>query len=381
MHKLIRITTVPQSLNGLLKGQLHFINKFFDVIAISSPGKEIEEVSKNEQVTVIPVNMTRTISPLKDLVAVWKLYRIFRREKPHIVHTHTPKAGTLGMIAAKLARVPYRLHTVAGMPLLVAKGKRRKLLDFVEKLTYKCATKIYPNSFGLRDIIVSGKYAPSCKVHVIGNGSSNGIDTDYFSPTSISLEALLHLKDKLDIKKGDLVFCFIGRLVKDKGINELVNAFQRVSREYPEAKLLLVGRYERELDPLSFETESLISDSPSIIYVGFQKDVRPYLLISDVLTFPSYREGFPNVVMQAGSLEKPAIVTDINGCNEIIRNNVNGIIIPVADADALYREMKDLAKNRIKIADMATSCRKIIVESYERKFVWEEILAEYRKYV
>ncbi|MBA3985862.1 MAG: glycosyltransferase, partial [Flavobacteriales bacterium] len=162
MKKLIRITTVPISLRILLKGQLAFMRNHFEVLAISAgPQEELEEVGIRESVPTKMVEMTRFITPLQDLKAVWQLYRLFRKEKPHIVHTHTPKAGIVGMLAAKLAGVPHRLHTVAGLPLLEATGGKRKLLDAVEKITYRCATKIYPNSKGLYDIIIQQGYIKS----------------------------------------------------------------------------------------------------------------------------------------------------------------------------------------------------------------------------
>src|SRR5690606_18602345 len=167
--KLIRITTVPQSLRGLLKGQLKFMSENgFDVIGVSSPGEALNDVEKNEGVKTVGIEMTRTISPLKDLQALFRLIHLFRKEKPQIVHTHTPKAGLLGMMAAKIAGVPHRLHTVAGMPLTVATGTKRHLLKQMEKLTYACATKVYPNSLGLKKIILEEKFTFPKKLKVIG---------------------------------------------------------------------------------------------------------------------------------------------------------------------------------------------------------------------
>lgn len=377
MKKLIRLTTIPQSLNGLLKGQLRFMNNYFDVHAISSGGGSLEKFSIDEGIKVLPVLMTRTISPIKDLTALFNLYILFKREKPFIVHTHTPKAGTLGMIAAFLARVPHRLHTVAGLPLIVVKGKKRKLLDFVEKITYSCATKIYPNSLGLYNIILANNYTSKNKMKVIGNGSSNGIDIKYFDPKSVIPEQRFELKNELKITHDDFVFIFVGRLVKDKGIQELVEAFLKLNTIYNKSKLLLVGQFEKNLDPLDEKIEYEIINNNSILHVGYRQDVRPYLAISNVLTFPSYREGFPNVVMQAGAMGLPSIVTNINGCNEIIKDGINGYIIPVANIERLFEKMKLLFSNREITQQLASTAREFICQNYERKFVWNEILKEY----
>ncbi len=284
--------------------------------------------------------MTRKITPFKDAKAVYQLYRIFKREKPLIVHSHTPKAGTVSMIAAYLAGVEHRLHTVAGMPLLEATGTKRKLLDIVEKITFKLATKVYPNSFGLKQIILKNGYTSEKKLKVIGNGSSNGIDVDHFDPKLYGQKSKDSLRDSLGISKDDFVFLFVGRIVADKGINELVSSFTKVNKKYHRTKLLLVGSYEKQLDPVLPEIEKLIQSHPNIVYVGHQNDVRPFFAISDVLAFPSYREGFPNVVMQAGAMGIPTIATNINGCNEIILEGENGVLVPAKDENALQSKME-----------------------------------------
>ena len=376
--KIIRITTIPASLCILLHGQHRFMNQHFEVIGISSEGDFLKEVQKEEGIRTCAVNMSRSITPIHDLIALVRLIRIFRKQKPDIIHTHTPKAGILGMLAAKLAGVPFRLHTVAGLPLLEATGNKRRLLDFVEKITYACATKVYPNSFGLKDIILQNNYCSASKIQVIGNGSSNGIDTEHFSPQQVTSETIEKLKEAYKIAINDFVFVFVGRLVADKGINELVKAFDAVFKECPTAKLLLVGPRESELDPLNAETDQLLKSNPAILLAGFQQDVRPWLSIADALVFPSYREGFPNVVMQAGAMGLPSIVTDINGCNEIIIEGVNGIIIPSKDEEALYKAMKYFIDNKDKVAEMAANARQLIASRYEQKMVWEAILKEYQ---
>src|SRR5690554_4671012 len=262
--KLIRITTVPVSLKTLLKGQHRFMSeKGFEVINISSKGQELQDVQNDENIRVIALEMSRTISPLKDLKSLWNFYRLCMREKPLIVHSHTPKAGIVGMLGAKLAGVPIRLHTVAGLPLMEATGNKRKLLDFVEKLTYSSATKVYPNSKGLYDFILQQKYTKKGKLKVIAQGSSNGINTEFFDSQQISETKQLELKQELGISSTDFVFVFVGRLVGDKGINELIKAFQQLNS--PNAKLLLVGPFESDLDPLQSETLEAIETHPNII--------------------------------------------------------------------------------------------------------------------
>ncbi|TXE11667.1 glycosyltransferase family 4 protein [Seonamhaeicola algicola] len=379
MKTLIRITTIPNSLGGLLKGQLQFMTQHYRVLGVADPGldNKLQQVGQQEGVATIPVPMTRKITPLKDLKAVYQLYKLFKKEQPFIVHSHTPKAGTLGMIAAKLAGVPHRLHTIAGLPLVEATGNKRRLLNLVEKITYACATKIYPNAYGLVAIILENKFTHKGKLKVLASGSSNGIDTNHFDPALYTNATKQATRAQLNIQDDDVVYVFVGRMVADKGVNELVTAFNRLQGLHSNTKLLLVGDYETALDPLLPETLDIINTNPHIISTGWVNDVRPYFAIANILTFPSYREGFPNVVMQAGAMGLPAIVTNINGCNEIIIEGENGTIIPVKDSTLLYEKMKAfyIRPNQYTTA----KCRQLIVDRYQRQKVWDAILEEYQQ--
>jgi Glycosyltransferase len=384
-YSVVRITTVPISLKKLLEGQLRFMSENgLRILGVSSKGKELEEVSKEEGVVVYELNMTRMITPLKDLKSLWEFFKLCKKEKPTIVHSHTPKAGIIGMLGAKMAGVPIRIHTVAGLPLMEAQGGKRKVLDLVEKLTYWASTKVYPNSKGLYEFILKNKYTSSRKLKVIANGSSNGINTKYFSISQVSQEKVNSLKIQLGIQLEDFVFIFVGRLVSDKGLNELVESFKSLCAELcnsQKIKLILVGSFESDLDPLNEVTLKEIENNPNIITVGFQKDVRPYFAISHALVFPSYREGFPNVVMQAGAMDLPAIVSDINGCNEIIEEDKNGVIIPVKNVEAITSAMRKMVTNIEFYSHLKLHTRMMITERYEQQVVWEALLTEYENLI
>lgn len=376
--KLIRITTIPLSLDKLLEDQLRFMNQYYDVIAISSNVEELKRVGIKEGVEIFHVEMTRKITPIRDLVCLVKLIGFFIKCKPDIVHTHTPKAGILGMLAAKITNVPIRLHTVAGLPLLETGGIKREILVYVERLTYYCAKKVYPNSFGLKKIMEEEILPKKSNLKVIGNGSSNGINTHYFSEDSLDKEVLENLKRDLNITLKDFVFIFVGRIVKDKGINELVECFNTLNKNFENIKLLLVGPEEAE-DPIEVNTRIIISNNNNIIALGYANDVRPFFAISQALVFPSYREGFPNVVMQAGAMNLPCIVTNINGCNEIIMDSINGKLISSKNKMELIEAMKYFLLNRQEYEDMKNRSREIIVKNYERKVIIKAILDEYKK--
>jgi len=372
---------VPISFKVLLKGQLRFMtSNGFDVKGVSSEGEELREVRENEGIVMEAINMSRKITPFQDLKSLWEMWNFLRKEKPQIVHTHTPKAGIIGMLAARLAGVPHRLHTVAGLPLMETTGIKRKILNFVEKLTYSSATRVYPNSKGLYDFILQNNFTQSNKLKIIANGSSNGINTTFFSPEQVSETEKAALREKLNIQPDDFVFVFVGRIVSDKGINELIKAFselQTVENKPTDIKLLLVGGLENDLDPLNPETLAEINQNRDIISVGFQQDVRPFFAISDALVFPSYREGFPNVVMQAGAMGLPSIVSDINGCNEIIIEGENGLIIPSKNVKKLKEKMLTLAKDKNLYIKLKENSRRMIENRYEQSVVWNALLEEY----
>lgn len=379
--KLIRITTVPISLHKLLSNQLKYMSAHYEVIAVSSGGEYLKKVGITQGVRTEAVEMTRGITPMADLLALWKLYCLIRYERPLIVHTHTPKAGILGMLAAWMAGVPVRMHTVAGMPLLETSGLKRKLLDVVERLTCAAATNVYPNSHAMKSIICKLGYCNETKLKVIGNGSSNGIDIGTFDPALFDAETKYNLRKALNIGDDDIVFCFIGRLVPDKGIHELIDAFVALSAANSRVKLLMIGPFESHLAPLARETVSTIQSHPNIRFLGYQEQVAVYLAISHIFVFPSYREGLPNVVMQAGAMELPCIVTDISGCNEIIIDGRNGVIIPPKDTSALHRAMSFLLNREDIRQQMAAESRELIVSRYEQHVLWRHLFDEYRSVV
>ncbi|SFS53595.1 glycosyltransferase family 4 protein [Lutibacter maritimus] len=378
--KLIRTTTVSLSLDVLLKGQLHFLNDYYQIIAISGGDDALLKVQEREQVDVIPIEIQRAISPIKDVISLWKLYQCFKKEQPYIVHSITPKAGLLSMVAAYFAKVPIRMHTFTGLIFPNKKGWLQFVLVAMDKLLCKCATHIYPEGQGVKSDLEQYKITQK-PLKVLANGNINGIDTSYFNPQLCASNQNEDLKKELGILKEDVVFIFVGRLVGDKGINELIAAFKTLqnSNKSQHSKLILVGPLETELDPLLPATLQEIKTNSAIISVGYQDDVRPYFAIADVLVFPSYREGFPNVVLQAGAMQLPSIVTNINGCNEIIEAGKNGWIIPVKDAAAVYKAMLYCLENPEVLKEMRNNTRKIITTKFEQKMVWNALLHEYQK--
>jgi glycosyltransferase involved in cell wall biosynthesis len=378
--KVIRTSTIPLSLNVLLKGQLKFLNGFFEIVGISSDGQLLDEVRQREGIKTIAVNMERGISPVKDLVSLFILYHILKSEKPVIVHSITPKAGLLTMLAGKMAGVPIRIHTFTGLIFPTKKGMIQKVLINMDRLLCGAATNIYPEGQGVKKDLINYNIT-SKPLKVIANGNVNGIDLDYFSPDNISDNQKELLRQNLGINSSNFIFVFVGRLVGDKGINELLQAFSQISRNADPskpAKLLLIGPLEEHLDPLQPETLKEIKNNPDVLELGFQKDIRPYLAISDALVFPSYREGFPNVVMQAGAMGLPSIVSDINGCNEIIVEGQNGMIIPAKNSEKLESAMRKFLSDTDHYHRLKENARPMIESRYEQSVIWNELLNEYK---
>lgn len=332
--KIIRSSTVATSLETFCKGLLKELSEKYEVVAVSSPDDTLDLVGRREGVKTVGVPMERHIAPLSDLKSLWKMVGVMRRERPWLVHSMTPKAGLMSMIAGWLTGVPVRVHTYTGLVFPTATGITQKILILTDRILCRCATHIIPEGQGVkRDL---ERYRITRKpMRVLANGNVRGIDLSHYDRTP---EVMAEARKIADPDKTTYVF--VGRIVGDKGVNELVEAFTRLNAEHPDMRLILVGRQEAELDPVSPTTLERIKSNASILAVGEQEDVRPWLAASDIGVLSSYREGFPNSVIESGAMGLPSIVTDINGANEIIIPGENGLIVPPRDADALYRAMK-----------------------------------------
>lgn len=373
--RIIRMTTAAVTMNIVLKGQLSYLSREFDITGITSyDPKHFEEIRSREKISLMAVEMERTISPLKDLKSLWQLFSIFRKDKPHIVHTHTPKAGLLGMLAAYLAGVEIKIHTVGGIPWMEVKGAKRGLLKAMEKLTYACADRIYPNSKGLMQFIINEKICPLSKLKVLGNGGSNGINTSHFTRNENDRQ---RLRAQYNIGDDEMLLGFVGRIAREKGITEWLEAFDLLRQKY-KVKILLVGLFEKTYGGLSEETEDRILNDPYIVYPGRADDVRPFYAMMDIFVFPSYREGFPNAVLEACAMELPVIATDINGCNEIIEDKVSGLLIPPKSSSAIENAVSLLIDRPEMRKALAMSARAAVVEKFSNEIVWNAVREEYQ---
>ncbi len=373
--KIIRVSTIPNSINTFYKGLLKEMQEKdgYEVVAVSSPGETLEEIKNREGVRTYAVPMERRMAPFKDLKSLWGLIKVFRKEKPDMVHSITPKAGLLSMMAGWICRVPVRLHTFTGLVFPTSAGLKRKILMITDRLTCACATHIVPEGEGVKNDLQNHNITKK-PLKILGYGNIMGVDLKKFNPEDADVT-----KEAEKIRKeGIFTFIFIGRLVGDKGINELTSAFKRLNQDFPNTRLILVGPEEQNIDPLKPETIEEIKSNTAIEAVGKKNDVRPWLLASDALVFPSYREGFPNVVIEAGAMGLPSIVTDINGSREIIINGENGVIIPSKDSDALYQAMKSFVEHPEELKKYSKNARPLVASRFEQGFV-RQCLKDYYK--
>lgn len=366
------------ALKFLLPGQMQYMSQHgFDVTMISADGIERNDVIQNEGCPHLIVPMTRQITPLKDLQCLWQLIKIFKKIEPDIVHTHTPKAGLLGMLAAKICRVKIRIHTVAGLPLMVERGFKFQLLKLVEKITYWGANHVWPNSYSLLKYIKQQRLTSQKKLKVISKGSSNGINLQRFNKANFSDGIFEEIKKSIDYNNNTQYLLTIGRLVKDKGIIELVQAFKNINTHYKNLKLILVGKYEAELDALPEYIINEIENNPNIIHINWSNHVEYYMALATIFVFPSHREGFPNVLLQAGALGTPIICTAIAGNVDIIKNNKTGILCAVSNEVDLQHKINFALQNIALLQAMAATLKTHIHTFYSRDIVWQAILNEY----
>lgn len=378
MYKLIRITTVPMALKHLLEGQMRYMSQHgFEVIMISADGKERNDVVNNEQCVHVIIPMTRKITPLADLKSLWQLYKYLKQAKPDIVHSHTPKAGLISMLAAKFAGIKIRIHTIAGLRFMTSSGITRSILVRMEKMTAAAATHVWPNSFSLFSYIKRNKLAKLSKLQVIGHGSTNGIDLQRFSASSLKSAKLTEIKHLISYDSQFTYLLCVGRIVKDKGIEELLNVFKKLYNSNEQLRLILLGSFEQELDPIANEASSILNNHPGIIHISWNDAVEYFMHLADILVHPSYREGFPNVLLQAGAMNCPVACSRIEGNVDIVTHDNTGLIFEVKNEKDLEDKLRYGLNHEVKMKQYAVALRQKIETYYDRRFVQETLKNKY----
>ncbi|MEL7251485.1 MAG: glycosyltransferase family 4 protein [Bacteroidota bacterium] len=346
--KLIVGITAPPSVD-LLIGQLsYFQAQGFDTYLLAPDHERVRAYCEKEGVPLIPVDIERNLSPLKDIVTVLALVHIFRRHRPDIINLGTPKISLLGLIAGFFTRVPLRIYTCRGLRFERESGNFRALLKILEKVTAACAHKVFCISSSLRDFGIREKVFRPEKATLIGHGSSNGVNLERFSPTAVKVAEAAKLKAQYGLE-GHFTFGFVGRLTDIKGISELYKAFAALHEQYHNIRFLVIGRpiWDHIKDPSVIQK---MEDHPAIIMVGFQPitKVPKFMKIMDCFVVPTRGEGFGNVYIEAAGMGLPIIGTDVTGCRDAVSNGYNGILVKPKDADSLKAAMEELYLNKEK---------------------------------
>jgi glycosyltransferase involved in cell wall biosynthesis len=374
--RLVHIMTVPLTLT-FFRGQVGFMERRgFDVRLICGPGKEVEEFMARERVPVSTVPMHRRITPFRDLVALGRIYLQLRRLQPTVVHTHTPKASLLGMIAAWLLRRPLRIYHLRGLRYIAAVGFRRRLLQWMERLTCSFADQVLCVSRSIRETAVADGVCPAEKISVLLSGSGQGVDTQRFSPANLPEGTREEIRRSYGIPLDAVVIGFIGRIVRDKGAVELAEAWGDLRNEYPGAHLLIVGPFESE-DPVPAGVEEFLRQDPRVHLAGLEWDTPPLYAAMDVVALPTYREGFPNVPLEAAAMRLPMVATRVPGCVDAIQDGVTGTLVPPRDAGSLAGAIRRYLEDPELRAQHGHAGRERVLREFRREAIWEALYQEY----
>jgi glycosyltransferase involved in cell wall biosynthesis len=348
--RVAHVMTVPQSLY-FLTGQPPFLrDKGMEVHAVASPGPDLGRFGGQEGVTVHAVEMGRRITPFRDLVTVVRLWRLFRRLRPDVVHAATPKGGLLGMAAAWLARVPVRIYHIHGLPLVTARGVRRALLTGTETVSCRLAHHVLCVSHSVRRLAVDAGLCPPGKVETLRAGSANGVDAaGRFHPGRLPEGTRAEVRARYALPADAVVAGFVGRIVRDKGLVELAGAWRELRAACPGLHLLVVGPFEPQ-DPVPPEVDAWLRSDPRVRLAGHTREIAPLYAAMDVVVLPTYREGFNTVLLEAAAMGLPAVASRVPGCVDAVVDGVTGTLVPPRDAPALaaairrYVEDSDLRR-------------------------------------
>jgi glycosyltransferase involved in cell wall biosynthesis len=375
--RVAHITTVDQSLRYLLLNQMRSIAQAgYEVTGISAPGSDVP-VIESMGIRHIAVPLTRRLTPLADLRALVQLYRIFRREQFTIVHTHTPKPGLLGQLAARMAGVPVVVNTVHGfyfhehMPRLW-----REFYITMERIAARCSDLVLSQSREDLDTAIRLGICPRERIQLLGNG----IDIQRFDRNRVDPATLAHLRSTLGLPSGVPVIGFVGRLVVEKGILELARAVQQVQSRFGPVTLLIVGGVDREkAGALNHEDIQAAAGTATCIFAGVRQDMPDMYALMDVFALPSYREGFPRAPMEASAMGAPCVVTNVRGCREAVEHERNGLIVPLRDVDALAEALIRLLRDHDRRRAMGDAGRRMAHEQFDERLVFQRVLAAYHR--
>ena len=371
--KLAYVTTHAISAENLMNGQLTFLReRGFDITVIAAPSESLDVVRDREQVATIPIPIEREISPVADARTLVKLCGILRRLRPDIVNAGTPKAGLLGMLAAKLTGVPVRIYTLRGLRLETTTGFKERLLSTTERIAASCAHQVICVGESLRQEFLRRKLVAAEKTIVLRNGSSNGVRAERFQYSTEQFAQIEQLRTSLGIPVDAPVLGFVGRLTRDKGIVDLHEAFTHLLQEFPHLRLVLVGEPEQG-DPVPSDVWQTMQTHPQILRTGAVKDPSLYYGMFDLFAFPSYREGFPNVPMEAAAAGVPVVGYSATGTLDAVVDGVTGTLVTAQDSTALAAAAAEYLRNSFLRHQHGEAGRRRVLTDFRREDIWQSL--------
>lgn len=349
----------------------------FDVHVVSAPGELLDAFAAAEHVTPHAIPMVRRITPFHDLVTLVRMWRLLRRLAPAVVHAHTPKGGLLGMLSACLAGTPVRVYQMKGLRYMTATGHHRAILRATEWVSCRLAHRVICVSHSLREVAIAEGVCSPDKITVLGGGSGNGVDAlGRFNPANGAGANRTALRQRLSIPSDALVVGFVGRIVRDKGIAELAAAWHQTRVRFPHAHLVLIGPVEPQ-DPVPPAAFAALTANPQVHLVAGFADPAPYYGAMDLVVLPSYREGLPNVPLEAAAMELPVVATRIPGCVDAVQDGVTGTLVPPHDADALADALARYLGEPSLRRRHGHAGRQRVLRDFRQEVIWEALYAEY----
>ena len=372
-YKIARVATVPFALLGS-RNVLNYLSKKFDLQVICSNGDYLEEIQSVVSKPILNIEIKRSISPIKDILSVWNLYKILRKERFHIVHSNTPKGGLISAIASWLARTPVRCHTFTGQRWTTLKGFKRFLLKSTDRIVCRLNTNLYADSTSQIKFLEENKIPGTRKIMCLGKGGFAGIDLKRFNKTSLlELPKPSWLTDKPNVFRVG----FVGRIVKEKGIEILLRAFERLKSKGFDIELILIGPFEPQLDPIDKKWENYINNNDSVIHTGYLSNPEQALVYCNVFCLPSLREGFPMVVLEAACLGIPSVISRIPGSIDTIIEEKTGFSFDLKDSDELVRHLERLYNDKELTKNLGVEAEKYVRDHFADTILQKEFEKEY----
>jgi glycosyltransferase involved in cell wall biosynthesis len=376
---LTHVTTVADSLD-FFRGQVEYMKaRGFVVRAMTSPGPDLARFARELDLEIDGVPMARKITPVADVVAIAAMRCLLRRHQPAIVHAHTPKGGLLGLAAACAAGTPVRIYHMRGLPFTTATGWTRSLLRRTERLSCRLAHQVFAVSESVRAHAVAAHLCEPSKIRVLGRGSGNGVDAARrFDPHAVGAHGRRATRGRLGIPDDALVVGFVGRIVRDKGVDDLVQAWRAIRASHPAAHLLVIGPFEPR-DAVARDTELALRGDPRVHVVGTVLDMPPWYAAMDVVVLPTHREGFPNVVLEAAAMRLPVVATRVTGCVDAVEDGRTGVLVPPCDAAALARGILTYLASPTLRRDHGSAGRARVLVDFRPEGIWHALYLEYRR--